>query len=62
MFQLALEQRERVGCVGVVVDAKKEAVAFYEKLGFTVLQITNQKRYHDLIGMFLPIGTIVQAR
>ena len=61
MFRLALEQKERFGCVGIVVDAKKEAVAFYEKLGFTVLQTTNQKHYHDLTGMFLPIGTIAQA-
>ena len=58
MFQLALEQKERFGCVGVVVDAKKEAVAFYKKLGFTELQIMNQKHYHDLICMFLPIGSI----
>ncbi len=62
MFQLALEQKERFGCVGVVVDAKKEAVAFYKKLGFTKLQIMNQKHYHDLIGMFLPIGSIAQAK
>ncbi|WP_296900312.1 GNAT family N-acetyltransferase [Thiohalocapsa sp.] len=40
-LKLALELRERFGCVGVVVDAKAEAVDFYRKLGFrplTVLQ------------------------
>jgi GNAT superfamily N-acetyltransferase len=30
-FQLAHEMAERVGCVGVVVDAKANAVEFYER-------------------------------
>lgn len=34
---LAVQMAEDVGCVGVVVDAKPEAVAFYEKLGFVPL-------------------------
>ncbi len=28
-----------MGCVGVVVDAKPDAVPFYEQLGFTPLEI-----------------------
>ena len=34
MFELALELRERVGCAGVVVDAKANATGFYQRLGF----------------------------
>lgn len=34
---LAIEQRDRLGCVGVVADAKPDAVAFYEGLGFVAL-------------------------
>jgi len=35
---LALDQRDRLGCVGVVADAKPEAVTFYESLGFQALE------------------------
>jgi hypothetical protein len=31
--------RKPFGCVGVVVDAKPDAVPFYEKLGFVALEI-----------------------
>jgi GNAT superfamily N-acetyltransferase len=34
---LAQRMAEEIGCVGVVVDAKPEAVAFYSKLGFLLL-------------------------
>lgn len=36
---LAQRMAEDVGCAGVVVDAKPEAIAFYEKLGFVALQL-----------------------
>lgn len=35
---LALDQRDRLGCIGVVTDAKAEAVRFYEGLGFVPLE------------------------
>lgn len=38
VFMLAQQVAEEIGCVGVLVDAKTEAVAFYEKLGFVRLQ------------------------
>jgi len=37
-FQIAMQQKNTSGCVGVVVDAKKESIDFYQKLGFTVLK------------------------
>lgn len=40
VFLLAHRMAEDLGCVGVVVDAKPEAVAFYEKLGFIDLEAT----------------------
>jgi len=62
MLELAIEQKSRTGCIGVVVDAKKEAVSFYKKLGFVRLQRDGQlKKYQDFIAMFLPIKTIEQA-
>lgn len=39
MFELTLEWRDRGGCVGVVVDAKLDAVPFYEQLDFTPLEV-----------------------
>ncbi len=36
---LAQRMADEFGCAGVVVDAKPEAVAFYEKLGFVQLEI-----------------------
>ncbi len=37
-FKLALELRDRFGCVGVVVDAKAGAIAFHRRLGFRPLE------------------------
>ncbi len=38
VFALAHEMAGRVGCVGVVVDAKPEAVGFYERQGFRIME------------------------
>jgi GNAT superfamily N-acetyltransferase len=35
---LAIEQRDRFGCVGVITDAKPDAVTFHEGLGFHALE------------------------
>lgn len=37
-FGLALQMRDRFGCVGVVVDAKVAAIPFYRELGFRPLE------------------------
>ena len=62
MFLLALEQKERVGCVGVVVDAKKESLSFYKRLGFIELVPKDKKFYRNLSPLFLGIETIAQTR
>jgi GNAT superfamily N-acetyltransferase len=37
IFALAHRMAIDVGCVGIVVDAKREAIVFYEQIGFIVL-------------------------
>ncbi|MBM4364116.1 MAG: hypothetical protein FJ104_15660 [Deltaproteobacteria bacterium] len=37
VLDLALAQRDRLGCVGLVTDAKPDAVTFYQTLGFQAL-------------------------
>lgn len=34
VFELAEAMSERLGCVGIVVDAKPETILFYERYGF----------------------------
>lgn len=36
---LAQQMSEDLGCVGLIVDAKPEAIAFYDKLGFIRLEL-----------------------
>jgi ribosomal protein S18 acetylase RimI-like enzyme len=62
-FRLAIEQKERVGCIGVGVDAKIDAVEFYKKLGFVELEVKRGlSRTHPLpIPMFMVIQTIEKA-
>jgi len=63
MLELALEMRDRVGCVGVVVDAKLDAVDFYTALGFTPMRPISGSLGDrpEPIAMFLPIREIVAA-
>jgi len=39
VLNLALQMAEGFGCIGVVVDAKPEAVAFYRQFGFVPLEV-----------------------
>lgn len=57
---LAREMADRVGCVGVLVDAKPGAVEFYRRYGFDELQLL-EGRLGDRpppVPMFLPLGSI----
>jgi GNAT superfamily N-acetyltransferase len=59
---LALEQRDRLGCVGVVTDAKADAVAFYEGLGFAVLEgVREGLLFSTPVALFLGIDAISGA-
>lgn len=60
---LALEQRDTTGCVGVVVDAKTESVAFYDALGFVRLDgVRDGLLPADPVPMFLGLDTVAKAR
>jgi GNAT superfamily N-acetyltransferase len=59
---LSLEQRDRLGCVGVVTDAKPEAVTFYTGLGFQALVgVREGLLMSEPLPMFLGIETIATA-
>ena len=51
-FHKALKLKEDFGCVGIVVDAKEEAVKFYEQFGFIKI---NTVKKHLTTPMFLSI-------
>ena len=63
VLELALAQRDQVGCVGVVTDAKPGAVPFYEGLGFQQLAGVREGLLHgEPTPMFLGIGAIAAAQ
>ena len=56
---LAAQQRDTLGCVGVVTDAKPGAIAFYERFGFAPLTDVREGTLHgDPTPMFLGMATI----
>jgi GNAT superfamily N-acetyltransferase len=60
VFSLALEMASRVVCVGVMVDAKPDAVEYYRKYGFEEIEVL-EGALGDRpvpIPMFLPLGSI----
>lgn len=61
-FALALARRtaDEIGCVGVVVDAKPDATAFYRRYGFEPLVVIEGALLHrpEPIPMFLPLSAI----
>lgn len=59
MLGLALEQATRLGCVGVVTDAKPDAVPFYAGVGFQALEGVREGRLiSEPLPMFLGIQTL----
>ncbi|HKO48964.1 MAG TPA: GNAT family N-acetyltransferase [Polyangiaceae bacterium] len=59
---LALEQRDRFGCIGVIADAKPDAIAFYERLGFVpVVGVREGLLFEEPLPMFLAIETIAAS-
>jgi GNAT superfamily N-acetyltransferase len=62
VLRLAVDQRDRLGCIGVVTDAKPDAMGFYESLGFVPLVGVREGSLHsDPTPMFLAIGSINAA-
>lgn len=62
VLTIALDQRDRLGCVGVVVDAKKDAVSFYDSLGFVPIEgVREGSLPGSPLPMFLPIDTVAAA-
>lgn len=60
VLSIAVHQRDTVGCVGVVTDAKPDAVAFYENLGFERLAVIGEGLLHgEPTPMFLPVESVV---
>jgi GNAT superfamily N-acetyltransferase len=62
-LELARVQAASVGCVGVVVDAKPEAVGFYARYGFTSCRVlqggANARPRQELL--FLPLSAVEAA-
>ncbi len=63
VFAVALELRERLGCVGIVVDAKAGAESYYARYGFVELEaIAGMLEERPAPKpMFLPVSAIVAA-
>lgn len=62
VLTVAVAQRDSIGCIGVVTDAKAESIAFYEQLGFIAVEGVREGQMHgDPLPMFLSIDTIASA-
>ena len=63
VFSIAVELREKVGCVGVVVDAKPGAEKYYSRYGFVEIEVVEGALEERPAPkpMFLPMSAIVQA-
>lgn len=59
VLRIAVEQRDRLGCVGVVADVKPEVLGFYQSLGFLPIEGVQEGLLHgEPLPMFLAIGTL----
>jgi predicted N-acetyltransferase YhbS len=63
VLHLALQMAGNLGCVGVVVDAKPEAVSFYRQFGFIALDVVEGESPARPLGtaMFLSVREITAA-
>jgi GNAT superfamily N-acetyltransferase len=63
VFQIAHEMADRIGCVAIVVDAKPDAIAFYEQFGFEAFECVAGKLGERPAPqpMILPLGSAPRA-
>ena len=62
VLALAVEQRDRLGCVAVITDAKPQSVSFYQSLGFIPLEGVREGLLHaEPLPMLLPIDTVAST-
>ncbi len=63
VFELGLRMAEGFGCVGIVVDAKPDAVAFYTRYGFIPLDLVEgeSRARPQPTAMFLSLKEIAAA-
>ena len=54
-IEKAIELKERYGCVGIVVDAKEDAIDFYKNYGFVIMQTLEK---HITTSMYLSIKAV----
>jgi GNAT superfamily N-acetyltransferase len=62
VLELAARMADDLGCVGVVVDAKPDAVAFYDRLGFVPLEVVAGELGDrpQPLPMFLELGQLAR--
>ena len=63
VFLLALQMSQAYGCIGIVVDAKPDAVDYYARFGFSPLEISEGELESrpKPTPMFLPLDLIALA-
>lgn len=63
VFRLALKMAEGYGCVGILVDARSDAVSFYTQLGFSRLEVTagEMESRPKPTPLFLPLDLVAAA-
>lgn len=62
--ELAEQMMEELGCVGLLVDAKRDAVAFYQRYGFVSLTVNEgaAPQRPEPTAMFLALGSVPRRR
>lgn len=63
VFMLALKMSEEYGCVGILVDAKSDAIDFYARVGFSSVEVSEgeMEARPKPKPMFLPLELIASA-
>ncbi len=63
-LKLSIEQKEKFGCIGIVVDAKENAINFYTQFGFEAIEIKKGmiETRPFFTTMYLSMNTIVKCK